>query len=55
VPGTEASGERDRNNVRLFLSTYTYIDYGRHSWWQQVLYAMPINRLAPDQDEQWPI
>ena len=47
------SGERDRNNVRLFLSTYTYIEYGCDGWWQQVLYAMSINRLSPNDDEQW--
>ena len=47
------SGERDRNDVRLFLSTYTYIEYGSQGWWQHLLYAMPINRLASTNDEQW--
>jgi len=40
------SAERDWTNVRLFLSTYTYIVYEGEGWWKQVLYAMPINRLA---------
>jgi len=37
VPGVE--------DVRMFLSTYTYIEHGSDDWWQKLLYAMPINRL----------
>jgi len=37
-----ASGVDD---VRLFLSTYTYIDLEAADCWQKLLYAMPINRL----------
>jgi len=40
------NGYRDVDNVRLYLSTYTYIEYGSDTWWKQVLYAMPINRLG---------
>jgi len=36
-----------RNSVKMFLSKYTYIEYDSDTWWRQVLYAMPINRLAP--------
>ena len=32
-------------DVRMFLSTYTYIEHGSDDWWQKLLYAMPINRL----------
>jgi len=42
----DADNIKDRDSVRLFLSRYTYIEYGVDGWWQQVLYAMPINRLA---------
>jgi len=42
----DADNIKDRDSVRLFLSRYTYIEYGGDCWWQQVLYAMPINRLA---------
>ena len=42
----DADNIKDRDSVRLFLSRYTYIEYGSDVWWQQVLYAMPINRLA---------
>ena len=41
VPGVE--------DVRMFLSTYTYIEHGSDDWWQKLLYAMPINPL-PDVD-----
>jgi len=44
----DADNIKDRDSVRLFLSRYTYIEYGVDGWWQQVLYAMPINRLASD-------
>ena len=37
VPGVE--------DVRMFLSTYTYIEHGSDDWWQRLHYAMPINRL----------
>jgi len=41
----------DVNDVRMFLSTYTYIEHGSEDWWQKLLYAMPINRLpAVDPD-----
>jgi len=36
-------------DVKLFLSTHTYIDYTRADWWQQLMYALPINRLNPGQ------
>ena len=42
----DANNIKDRDSVRLFMSRYTYIEYGVDGWWQQVLYAMPINRLA---------
>jgi len=45
---TDADNVRDRDMVRLFLSRYTYVEYDSDGWWQQVLYAMPINRLAPN-------
>jgi len=59
-PGVDealAAAERDAvagvNDVRMFLSTYTYIEHGSEDWWQKLLYAMPINRLpAADQDFQ---
>ena len=41
-----AISERNRDSVRLFLSTYTYIEYGSVQWWKHVLYAMPVNRLG---------
>ena len=51
-PGVDdalAAAERDAvpgvEDVRLFLSTYTYIEHGADDWWQKLLYAMPINRL----------
>jgi len=42
----DADNIKDRHSVRLFLSRYTYIEYGVDGWLQRVLYAMPINRLA---------
>ena len=51
-PGVDealVAAERDAvagvEDVRLFLSTYTYIEHGSADWWQKLLYAMPINRL----------
>ena len=51
-PGVDealAAAERDAvvgvEDVRLFLSTYTYIEHDSDDWWQKLLYAMPINRL----------
>jgi len=51
-PGVDealAAAERDAvpgvEDVRMFLSTYTYIEHGSDDWWQKLLYAMPINRL----------
>ena len=47
----EALEEAERNavagveDVRMFLSTYTYIEHDSDDWWQKLLYAMPINRL----------
>jgi TIR domain len=36
-------------NVKMFLNTHTYIDHDREDWWQQLIYAMPNNRLGePD-------
>jgi len=46
---------RDRDRVRLFLSRYTYIEYESDGWWQQVLYAMPINRLASTHHDNQPV
>ena len=44
-----AAAERDAvpgvEDVRMFLSTYTYIEHGSDDRWQKLLYAMPINRL----------
>ena len=45
----------DRDRVRLFLSRYTYIEYKSDGWWQQVLYAMPINRLASNHHDNQPL
>jgi len=46
-----AAADRNVEDVRLFLSTYTYIELDSEDWWQKLLYAMPINRLPPvDQD-----
>jgi len=52
LPGVDealAAAERDAvvgvEDVRMFLSTYTYIEHGSDDWWQKLLYAMPINRL----------
>jgi len=40
--------------VRMFLSTYTYIEHGAADWWQKLLYAMPVNRLPNDDpDFHW--
>jgi len=50
----DANNVRDRDRVRLFLSTYTYIEYESDGWWQQVLYAMPINRLASSHHDNQP-
>jgi len=36
------------DDVRMFLSTYTYIEHGADDWWQKLLYAMPVNRLPND-------
>ena len=54
-PGVDdalAAAERDAvagvEDVRMFLSTYTYIEHGSDDWWQKLLYAMPINRLPND-------
>jgi len=51
-PGVDealAVAERDAvsgvDDVRMFLSTYTYIEHGSDDWLQKLLYAMPINRL----------
>ena len=51
-PGVDealTAAERDAvagvEDVRLFLSNYTYIKYDSANWWQKLLYAMPINRL----------
>ena len=51
-PGVdEALEEAERDvvagveDVRMFLSTYTYIEHDSDDWWQKLLYAMPINRL----------
>jgi len=49
------AAERDVvDDVRLFMSTYTYIEHDSESedWWQKLLYAMPINRL-PGVDEDF--
>ena len=47
-----SAAERDAvagvDDVRMFLSTYTYIEHGSDDWWQRLLYAMPINRLPND-------
>ena len=50
-----AAAEQDAvagmDDVRRFLSTYTYIEHGSEDWWHKLLYAMPINRLpAADED-----
>jgi len=46
------AAERDAvagvEDVRMFLSTYVYIEHGSDDWWQKLLYAMPINRLPND-------
>jgi len=46
-----AVAERDSvpgvDDVRLFLSMYTYIELDAADCWQKLLYAMPINRLPP--------
>jgi len=47
----DSINESDRDNMRLFLSTYTYIEYGSHGWWQHLLYAMPVKRLASNGEE----
>jgi len=54
-PGVDealAAAERDAvpgvDDVRMFLSTYTYIEHGSDDWWQKLLYAMPVNRLPND-------
>ena len=41
------------DDVRMFLSTYTYIEHGSDDddWWQRLLYAMPINRLPNNDDD----
>ena len=46
---------RDRDRVRLFLSRYTYIEYASDGWWQQVLYVMPMNRLASTDHDNNPL
>ena len=46
----DLGGENDRDNVRLFLSTHTYIEHESDDWWEHVLYAMPINRLATNDE-----
>ena len=51
-----AAAERDAvvgvDDVRMFLSTYTYIEHGSDDdWWQKLLYAMPINRLPNDEPD----
>jgi len=49
-PGVDdalAAPDRDDEDVRLFLSNYTYIELDSEDWWQKLLYAMPINRLPP--------
>jgi TIR domain len=35
----------DVADVKLFLSTHTYIEYGSDNWWDQLLYSLPINSL----------
>ena len=59
-PGVDealAAAERDAvagvEDVRMFLSTYTYIEHDSSDWWQKLLYAMPINRL-PAVDFDYP-
>ena len=44
----EAAAVAGVDDVRMFLSTYTYIEHGAADWWQKLLYAMPANRLPND-------
>ena len=46
---------KDRDSVKLFLTRYTYIEYESDGWWQKVLYAMPINRLASTDHDNQPL
>jgi len=50
LDSVNVSAGSERDSVRLFLSTYTYIEYRSDRWWQHLLYAMPINRLASNRD-----
>jgi len=59
LPGAEERNEDQQDveskkakDVITFLSTYTYIDRGRENWWQQLIYALPTNRLGGLPDEE---
>ena len=32
--------------IRTYLERYTYIEYGSGNWLDQLMYAMPINRMG---------
>jgi len=32
-------------DLRLFMSTHTYIEYNATDWWQQFIYSLPIQNL----------
>jgi protein toll len=52
--GTDAANQSDTNecDLRLFLSTHTYVEYspGSSDWWHQLIYALPRQSL-PRLDE----
>lgn len=41
----DSSEEAAMADVRLFLSTHTYISYSASDWWEKLLYALPVQRL----------
>jgi protein toll len=38
-------------DVRMFLSTHTYIDHQNTDWWQQLIYALPTLRISQQQQQ----
>jgi hypothetical protein len=60
APSSDNDGDgRDRGqqtvtayrDARLFFSTFTYIEYNKRNWWQQLMYALPIKPLPPQQPQ----
>ena len=45
----ESTGTTD---LKMFLSTHKYIEYGANDWWNQMLYALTVNRMGHIRDDE---